>query len=209
MKKKRFSIINNLLGYFLITNSILFIVLLFTLANHFKINWSLIFLSIIIFSVILVLLNSYIFVILSTYLNLPKKFDYIKNNIASEKYKDVDTFQKDVAILLVDTFNAPGANIIGAVFHLSNSNKLTINTESNVSNNIIASKTVHTFKTKIKNDSLFIPVIFEGKNLGYITLFFSSVCMPYTKIMLLDFVEDYLDDQLMILTMLLKNNANN
>jgi hypothetical protein len=207
MKKERFSII--LLGYFLITNSILFILILFALGDYWKINGSLILPSMILFSVFLVLLNSYVFVILSTYLNLPKKFDSIKNKIASEKYNDVDAFQKDVASLLIEAFQAPGANIIGGVFHLSNSSKLVINMKSIVPESIIISNTVHTFKTKIKNDSLFIPVIFEGKNLGYITLMFSSVCMPYTKIMLLDFVEYYLDDQLMILLLLLRNNTNN
>lgn len=36
--------------------------------------------------------------------NLTKKFDYIKNNIASEKYTNIDAYQKDVALLLIDAF---------------------------------------------------------------------------------------------------------
>jgi len=203
MKKERFSII--LLGYFLITNSILFILLLIALSDYWKINGPLILLSIIFFSIFLVVLNSYIYAILSTYINLPKKFDNIKNNIASEKYNDVDAFQKDVASLLIDNFNAPGSNIIGGVFHFINSNKLKINSEIDIPLNIKEKDVIQFYRLKSKKAFLFIPISFNNKKLGYMSVTFSNVCFPFVITMLIDFVENYLDDQLMILTLLLNN----
>jgi hypothetical protein len=198
------NLINILLKYFLVVNTIIAISAIIVLCNHIGLTGKWILPVVLLLIILFLIIDVYIYVVLTTSFNLPYEFDQLKNKIASGQYKDIDSFQKDIADFLINNFNHPGADIKGGVFSLKGAVALPLHCDlDELPNSLINGDEIHFLKVK-EQRYLYIPVFFNHESMGYILLQFSGWILPYTKSQLSDFIENYLDDQLAILLRLLK-----
>ena len=150
--------------------------------------------------IISIVVGSYLFVILSIPLQLPQKFDIIKNRVALNKFSSIQEFQSEIGDFMVSFFNFMGVDIIGGKFHFINCDPTIIECGVDFSK----LKTQDFIKNRKKLDSglqaFYLPIQIEDQDLGYMILITKGYTLPLFYSILEDFENYYLDDQIIHFT---------
>lgn len=179
-----FALIGYGVSYFFLDNELIWIPLVLT--------------GIIIGSII----SSYLYVILLIPYMISKEFDEIQNKVALSHYKSTPQFQDEIAEFIFNFFKFPGAYIESGVFEFKDCPVLV----KGIDENMLSKLKIKEYRErkenrqfKINKHSLFfLPINFGGHDLGYMVLFTKGFQLPFLKSILVDLINYYVDDQLML-----------
>lgn len=140
---------------------------------------------------------SYLYVILSIPLLLPQKFDLIKNNVALNKYSNLQEFQTAVSNFMVSFFNFKGVDIVGGKFHFTGCEPVIIECGVDLTKIEVQNFSKNKLKLPGNHTAFFLPIELANQELGYMILVTKGFTLPFVYSILQDFENYYLDDQIL------------
>lgn len=171
---------------------------IFLLFNYLFFNTLKLYIPLFLIGVIIsVLVCSYLYVVLSIPLLLPQKFDSIKNNVALNKYSNLQEFQKAVSDFIVSFFNYKGMDIVGGKFHFNGCEPIIMECEMDLTKIEEKDFNLNRLKTIPNHTAFFLPIKLGDNDLGYMILVTKGFTLPFVYSILEDFENYYLDDQIL------------
>lgn len=142
--------------------------------------------------------GGYLFVLLRLPIELPEKFDPIKNRVALQQYSTVREFQQDIAIFLLEAFEFRGADICAGYFNFNGAEPLYLNVDMDISS-LLTEEHERVVRTKLQHGktAFYVPVQIGNIKLGEMLVFTQGYVLPLMEELLQDFENYYLDDQLL------------
>jgi hypothetical protein len=201
----------SMITLYLILTALLFSFSVIAFNHFFSLQGTFYALYIVVFIVIAALFGSWLWVVITIPSELPRKFDSIKNKIATGEISSINDFSEELAKFLVNQFSFVGLDIVAAMVKIKNSEPsyyaykhlapLQIdNTEEWIELSHNSDRIMYLGKLDVGNHkyhTYLIPIWFGAQWLGYFTVFTDIKLMKLYKNYLELFEEYYVDDQLL------------
>jgi len=204
---KFYKLANFLCAILLVVSASLVVVGGIYFLNLLTTNPLIILMSMVLLLVALAIAGSYVYVLFSVPSKLLERFDLIKNNVALQKYKSINEYEKAVGEFILDFFTLPGLHVNNISIKIESGEGYSTNKELDELN--FSSKNEISILKYNKKSYMFVPIVISNTKIGSLRMEISVLSIFLFKQIINDFENYYLDDMTQIQLFLLESRKKN